>query len=234
MSRVADPKAKISLLRAAEEVFAERGLAHAKVEEIAKRAGLAKGSFYLHFESKEAILKQVVETFLARCGSHFAPPSAYPDFPEEPLARLDFCLERDVQIFEFLWQSRSILRILPTCQCQYDYLVEAFHEEIRRTNREWIDWWRREGLFRPDVDPDLTTDLVHGAYNQLVARMLAAGDRRPPLEEWLAYAQGMLVRAFGTPDLLRALEERNRRVSIDIEGAEPRVRRIAGVARGRN
>jgi hypothetical protein len=35
MPRVADPKAKITLLRAAEEVFAERGLAAAHVEEIA-------------------------------------------------------------------------------------------------------------------------------------------------------------------------------------------------------
>ena len=43
MSRVADPTTRISLLRAAEEVFAKKGLEAAKVEDIAKRAGCSKG-----------------------------------------------------------------------------------------------------------------------------------------------------------------------------------------------
>ncbi|MEO8877136.1 MAG: helix-turn-helix domain-containing protein, partial [Polyangiaceae bacterium] len=63
MSRTADPKAKIALLRSAEVVFAERGLTSARIEEITKRAGLSKGAFYLHFESKEVAFRQVVESF---------------------------------------------------------------------------------------------------------------------------------------------------------------------------
>jgi AcrR family transcriptional regulator len=219
MSRVADPKAKNTLLRAAEAVFAERGLVNAKVEEIAKRAGLSKGAFYLHFDSKEAALKHVVEGFLARCGSFFAPPSAYPELPEDAIAMLDYCLERDHRIFEFLWESRPILRILATCQGQYDYLVESFNDGIDRTTREWVDWWKLEGYYRPDVDAVLTTHLVHGAYNALVERMLRS-EAKPPLAAWLAYAQEMMVRAFGTPELIRAFEARNRPVDTGIEGGD--------------
>src|SRR5688500_18069833 len=122
MSRVADPKAKIVLLRAAEEVFAERGVAAAKVEDIARKAGVSKGAFYLHFESKDAAFKQIVASWLARCGSFFAAPGDYPDVPEDPDALLDFCIRRDVQIYEFLWQSRATMRILRSCQGEYDYL----------------------------------------------------------------------------------------------------------------
>src|SRR3954462_1793265 len=122
MSRTADPTAKITLLRAAEEVFAERGLAGAKVEDIAKRAGVSKGAFYLHFESKEAALKQLVESFLARCQSYFASPAAYPGLPDDPSDLFDFALQRDVQIYEFLWQNRAFLRILGSCRGDYDYL----------------------------------------------------------------------------------------------------------------
>ncbi len=118
MSRVADPKTKIALLRAAEEVFAERGLGGAKVEEVARRAGVSKGAFYLHFESKEGALKELIESFLARCQSFFASPSAYPDLPEDPFDLLEFSHARDVQIFEFLWQNRAFLRILPSCQAR--------------------------------------------------------------------------------------------------------------------
>ncbi len=220
MSRVADPKAKIMLLRAAEEVFAEKGLGGAKVEEIARRGGVSKGAFYLHFESKEAALKQLVESFLARCQSFFAPPSAYPGLPEHPADLLDFTLERDVQIYEFLWQNRAFLRILPSCQGEYDYLVTAFRSEIAATNREWVDYWRREGIFRQDVDPDLASTLIGGAYNELSLRLIVA-EKRPPLEDWLRFALETFFRAFGAPEMVAAVDSRNPRVSEDLRGTPP-------------
>lgn len=212
MPRVADPKAKITLLRAAEEVFAERGLAAAHVEDIAKRAGLSKGAFYLHFESKETALKQIVESFIARCQGNFAPPSEYPDLPENPDELLDFVIERDTQIYDFLWANRSILRILPTCLGAYDYLIEAFRAEIDARCREWIAYYRKEGLYRADIDTDLCATLIGGAYNDLTIKMTRY-ETRPPLDEWLRFAQETFVRAYGTKELIDALENRNRRVS---------------------
>jgi AcrR family transcriptional regulator len=218
MSRTADPKAKIMLLRAAEEVFAEKGLAGAKVEEIARRAGVSKGAFYLHFESKETALKQLVESFLARCQSYFAPPSAYPGLPEDPADLLDFSLQRDVQIYEFLWQNRAFLRILPTCQGVHDYLVLTFRAEIALTTREWVDYLRREGIYRKDVDPDLAATLIGGAYNELSMRLLVE-EKRPPLEDWLKFSLEAFFRAFGTAEMVRAVDLRNQRGANDIDGA---------------
>src|SRR5689334_16565433 len=63
VARVADPMAKGKLLKAAREEFATSGLAGARVEDIAKRAALAKGSFYLHFKSKEEAFLHVVNDF---------------------------------------------------------------------------------------------------------------------------------------------------------------------------
>src|SRR6476659_7883992 len=130
MSRTADPTAKIALLRAAEEVFAAKGLTAAKVEEIAHRAGLSKGAFYLHFASKEEALKQVVESFLARAASILKGPDAFTDLPSDPHEMLEHWLDRDVEIYEFLWQNRGILRILHGCSGPYPYLIEAFREEM--------------------------------------------------------------------------------------------------------
>jgi len=218
MPRVADPRAKITLLRAAEEVFAERGLAAAKVEDIARRAGLSKGAFYLHFESKEGALKHIVESFLARCGSFFAPPSEYPGLPEDADALVDFTIERDLQMYEFLWQNRAILRILPTCHGAYDYLIEAFRAETDQRNREWLTHYRAIGLFRPDADPELCNVLIAGAYDELTQRMVRC-ETRPPLEQWVRFAQETFIRAYGTSELIDALERRNRRVTIGIRRA---------------
>jgi AcrR family transcriptional regulator len=53
------------LLQAALSVFLERGFAAARMDEIAARAGVAKGTVYLYFPSKEDIFKALVQTAAA-------------------------------------------------------------------------------------------------------------------------------------------------------------------------
>ena len=48
------------IIAAALEVFAEKGFAGARMDEIARRAGISKGTLYLYFETKEAMFRAVV------------------------------------------------------------------------------------------------------------------------------------------------------------------------------
>lgn len=48
------------IIAAALAVFAEKGFAGARMEEIARRAGLSKGTLYLYFETKEDMFRAVV------------------------------------------------------------------------------------------------------------------------------------------------------------------------------
>ncbi|MBD9704642.1 ScbR family autoregulator-binding transcription factor [Streptomyces caniscabiei] len=50
-----------AVIRAAAEVFAERGYAAATIAEILDRAGVTKGALYFHFDSKEALARGVIE-----------------------------------------------------------------------------------------------------------------------------------------------------------------------------
>src|SRR5258708_24156362 len=45
------------ILTAALDVFVERGFARARLEEVARRAGVTKGAIYLYFKSKKAPFK---------------------------------------------------------------------------------------------------------------------------------------------------------------------------------
>ncbi|MCP3098246.1 TetR/AcrR family transcriptional regulator [Myxococcus sp. K15C18031901] len=53
-----DPR--IAILEAAGEIFARFGFKKASIEDIARKAGVGKGSIYLHFESKEALFEAIV------------------------------------------------------------------------------------------------------------------------------------------------------------------------------
>src|SRR5881397_2295928 len=48
------------IVAAALDVFVEHGFAAAKLSDVARRAGVTKGTVYLYFDSKEALFKAVV------------------------------------------------------------------------------------------------------------------------------------------------------------------------------
>ena len=52
------------LLDAALALFVEKGFAATRSEEVAKAAGVSKGTLYLYFPSKEELLKAVIQHFL--------------------------------------------------------------------------------------------------------------------------------------------------------------------------
>lgn len=54
------------IIDAALEVFGKKGLAKTRLEDIAVRAGVSKGTIYLYFENKEALFKEMIrETSIA-------------------------------------------------------------------------------------------------------------------------------------------------------------------------
>src|ERR1700712_3718971 len=48
------------LLAAALDLFVERGFASTRLEDVARRAGVSKGTLYLYFTNKEELFKAVV------------------------------------------------------------------------------------------------------------------------------------------------------------------------------
>jgi AcrR family transcriptional regulator len=61
--RAAPDQRRADLLEAARRVLQERGYGRATVDDIVSAAGVAKGTFYLYFESKEALLDALREEF---------------------------------------------------------------------------------------------------------------------------------------------------------------------------
>ncbi|WP_411080220.1 TetR/AcrR family transcriptional regulator [Streptomyces sp. cmx-18-6] len=55
---------RADLLDAAEKVFVERGVDAARIDEITQRAGVAIGTFYLHFSSKRDLMLAVQARFI--------------------------------------------------------------------------------------------------------------------------------------------------------------------------
>lgn len=59
MARIADPQHRDRILDAARRTFRRRGYVDAPMAEIARGAGIAVGTLYIYFESKEAIARAI-------------------------------------------------------------------------------------------------------------------------------------------------------------------------------
>jgi len=70
------------ILAAAFDIFATYGFAAARIDDVARQAGIAKGTIYLYFRDKEQLFRAVVRSLLKKrfdtlAGALRARPSSY-------------------------------------------------------------------------------------------------------------------------------------------------------------
>jgi AcrR family transcriptional regulator len=56
---------RAAIVNSALDEFAEKGFAAARIEDVARRANVSKGTIYLHFRDKEALFEGIIRQFLA-------------------------------------------------------------------------------------------------------------------------------------------------------------------------
>ena len=79
-------ESKTKLLQAALKVIRTKGYSATRIEDVCEAAGLTKGSFFHHFDSKEALALAAADYWIEGTGSLFA--SAPFHAPEDPVDRL--------------------------------------------------------------------------------------------------------------------------------------------------
>lgn len=115
-----------AILAAALDEFSAQGFAAARLDDVAKRAGVAKGTIYLYFRDKEALFQELVRSLLTPVvGSVEALRDA--DMPIHLLA------DRLVDLFVdeiFGTRRRDVIRLMITEGRRFPKLAEFYHREV--------------------------------------------------------------------------------------------------------
>jgi AcrR family transcriptional regulator len=203
MARPSDPHAKSRLLEAAERVFSEKGLDRAKVEDITTRAGLSKGAFYLHFESKGDPFKELLSDVLGHLKNHLdeAKVNCTPKAGQNPEEVLSSWVEKDVQMFEFIWQNRALMRMTLEGgrSADYQHLIDYFVNHVEHELELMLRLGVEAGIYRQDLDVAIAAAFVAGGYDRYV-RKLVRETRKPDIERAIRQLQRMVVGGAGTPE----------------------------------
>jgi AcrR family transcriptional regulator len=158
------------ILDAALEVFGERGLAGAKLDEIAKRAGVSKGTIYLYFPNKEELFREVVRAVVIDPKNQHAERIANAtDDPTQQLvsflrAHWDFVRSPEFQ---------TIFKLVTGELHNFPDLAEFYGREVIKPANQLIASVIQRGIDRGDfrrVDPILaarfmaSTAMIHSTW----------------------------------------------------------------------
>jgi AcrR family transcriptional regulator len=133
---VPSPEARDRLLRAAEQLFAEKGYAATAVHEITDAAGVNRALLYYYFEDKHSLYAEVIgqgnAQFEAMLEQALSSPGSYAD-------RLAAFVRGHL---ELIWTRSEMARIVHRC------LLDGYHEEFGLPARFERGIGRLEAFFR--------------------------------------------------------------------------------------
>lgn len=147
------------LLAAALDLFVDRGFAATRLEDVARAAGVSKGTLYLYFENKQELFKAVVrDTIVQAIGQAEDDLAAAENMPSEELLRVML-----MRWWEQVGATRvaGLAKLMMAESGNFPDLVKFYGEEvIDRGNALLVKILERgvqRGEFRP-VDPHV---MVH-------------------------------------------------------------------------
>ena len=150
------------ILASAAELFARRGVGATTVREIAESVGMLSGSLYHHFESKDAIVAEILTGYLRAIQDRYAAVLASGKGPAESLHDL---VLTSLQVASEQPQATAMY------QNELHYLRErqrfagvlAGAADIQRTWLLVIEKGVAEGSFRADIAPRVFYRLIRDA-----------------------------------------------------------------------
>lgn len=196
------------LIDAAREVFEQRRYLDTTVAQIVERAGVAHGTFYIYFPSKEAVFREVA---LDVHRALLAPTATDDVRPEDPVLRIERANRRYLESY---MAHAPLMAVIEQVATFNDELL-AIRKEIRRAfverSRRSIARLQKEGRVTPDLDPLYTANALGAMVDRFAYVWLVLGEPFE-LDDAVYNLTAVWARALGldTAGLVRPRRRRRR------------------------
>jgi len=166
-----------AILRSAIKVFAQKGYFNSKVADVAKAAGIADGTVYLYFKSKDEILHSIfdraMEEFIAEGKREIS-------LIQEPDGRL----RRIAQLhLEKLGADRNLAIVFQVELRGSTKFMEEFSgggfAEYLDIIRQTIAEGQKANVFRQDIKPITAAKIFYGALDEMVTNWILSKKSYP-------------------------------------------------------
>ena len=182
-----------AILRAAIKVFATHGFFQSKVADVAQAAGVADGTVYLYFKSKDdlliSIFNETMEDVIAKSRCELQKI-------EDPVARLQKLASLHLS---WLGRDRQLAVVFQVELRQSTKFMEEFSTtrlaEYFELIREVIVDGQARGIFRKELHPQVATKVFFGALDEMVTNWVLSR-KRYALETMVQPVLDILIRGL--------------------------------------
>ena len=149
------------LLAAALDLFLEKGYSATRVEEVAQRAGVSKGTLFLYFSSKEELFKAVVRENMSGHFKAWGEELITYEGTSEELLR--YCM---TSWWERIGSTKAsgIPKLMMSEAGNFPELIRFFQQEVVQPGNDLIQRILQRGVERGELQP---VDPVYGIYSLL-------------------------------------------------------------------
>ena len=155
------------LIEAGTELFARRGLYGATSAEIARQAGVAAGTFYLHFKDKRDLFREIVFTTLAQLRQREDAAAA------RSRGRVEELRARYRELLRFAEENRNLVRVLFGRRHEAADLGEDVLDAILPGLEERV----REGSGGAGLHPAVAAQALAAMVSRVLAWWIEAPER---------------------------------------------------------
>lgn len=196
------------LLQAALDLFVDKGFAATRVEEVAARAGVSKGTLFLYFKTKEELFQAVVTHNIA--GLFVQWEQEFLDFEGSTPEMLRYCMRTWWERVG-LTQASGITKLILAEGRNFPELADFYRREVVKPGQALIRRMLERGVARGEFEID---DMDHTLY-AVIAPMLflmlwrhsanACVDAELDPERYLQALSDTVLRGLCTPSARKTL-----------------------------
>jgi TetR/AcrR family transcriptional regulator, fatty acid metabolism regulator protein len=164
-----------AILRAAITVFAHNGYFNSKVADIAREAGVADGTVYLYFKSKEDILHSIFDRSVEEALDAARNQVARVADPREKLRQIALLhlerlgADRDLAVV-FQVELRGSTKFME------EFSAAGFAEYLELI-RSTFEEGQRAGMFRADLNAKVVSKVLFGALDEMATNWILSKRR---------------------------------------------------------
>ena len=183
--------------------FAEHGFERARLDRIAKAAGVAKGTIYLYFENKEALFMAAVEEYVVSAMAETEADMAFDQNAKiaEVFRRLVARLYDKMAGEELL----AIMRILISEGHRFPHLIKTYHDTVIERGMKILNEILARGRARGEITPgpvDQTPEVIIAPVMFYCVHKMVFDGLRPMDRD--AFIEAHLTMILGALDLKSA------------------------------
>ena len=183
------------LLDAATRVFAKKGYWNASITDIIKAAGVARGTFYLYFESKQEIFTAIVDKFREDQIQLMRQPIQHAGFP----IGADWRKRTDAAVmswFEYFRRNLDAAKLVIGEANMIDPSAARKREDVRRAIKsliaENISRMQDAGIYHRKVSPEMAAHFLQAMFEVAALSYLQNATKRDLAKLTEQYVEFML------------------------------------------